>query len=216
MFSGMNFQTMILRLPVVFLAITVHEYAHAYAAYKMGDNTAKAAGRLSMNPLKHMDILGAICLLIFSFGWAKPVPINPYNFRNKKYGTVIVSLAGPMSNLLLALIGSILLGIFSRFAFGSFNVTFAETFYSLMIQLIILNVSLAIFNLIPIPPLDGSKIFSSLLPSRYYFKLMQYERYSFIILLLLLYTGIIGKFLGIFVNPILRSLDSVVNLIMSL
>lgn len=216
MFSGMNFQTMILRLPVVLLAITVHEYAHAYAAYKMGDYTAKGAGRLSMNPLKHMDIIGAICLLIFNFGWARPVPINPYNFRNKKYGTVIVSLAGPISNLLLALIGAILLGVFSRFAFGSFNVTFAETFYGLMIQLIILNVSLAIFNLIPIPPLDGSKILSSVLPSRYYFKLMQYERYSFIILLLLLYTGIIGKFLGIFVNPILNSLDAVVNLIVSL
>lgn len=216
MFHGTDIRIMLFRLPIIFLAITVHEYAHAYAALKMGDYTAKAAGRLSMNPIKHMDFLGALSMLIFGFGWAKPVPINPYNFRDKKKGTVIVSLAGPIANILMAFIGAIIYGLFIKFNFGLFNDDFAKTFYGLFGQLIILNVSLAIFNFIPIPPLDGSKVFGALLPAKYYFKMMQYERYSLIILLLLLWTGIIQVILNFFVTPIINSIQLVVNLIIGL
>ena len=106
--NGLGLKEILLRLPIIFIAITVHEYAHGYAALKMGDPTAKLSGRLSMNPLAHMDIVGALSMLIFGFGWAKPVPINPNNFKNHKKGTVIVSLAGPISNLFLAFLGSVL------------------------------------------------------------------------------------------------------------
>ena len=182
--NGLGLKEILLRLPIIFIAITVHEYAHGYAALKMGDPTAKLSGRLSMNPLAHMDIVGALSMLIFGFGWAKPVPINPNNFKNHKKGTVIVSLAGPISNLFLAFLGSVLYGIFRRIGFGNFSSQFSEIFYGLLAQLILLNVCFGIFNLVPFPPLDGAKIVGAFLPYKTYFKIMQYERYAFPILTL--------------------------------
>lgn len=214
--NGLGLKEILLRLPIIFIAITVHEYAHGYAALKMGDPTAKLSGRLSMNPLAHMDIVGALSMLIFGFGWAKPVPINPNNFKNHKKGTVIVSLAGPISNLFLAFLGSVLYGIFMRIGFGNFSAQFSEIFYGLLAQLILLNVCFGIFNLVPFPPLDGAKIVGAFLPYKTYFKIMQYERYAFPILIVLMYLGIFDKILGVLITPIVSSLNALIALIAGL
>lgn len=214
--NGLGLKEILLRLPIIFIAITVHEYAHGYAALKMGDPTAKLSGRLSMNPLAHMDIVGALSMLIFGFGWAKPVPINPNNFKNHKKGTVIVSLAGPISNLFLAFLGSVLYGIFRRIGFGNFSSQFSEIFYGLLAQLILLNVCFGIFNLVPFPPLDGAKIVGAFLPYKTYFKIMQYERYAFPILIVLMYLGIFDKILGVLIIPIVSSLNALIALIAGL
>lgn len=214
--NGLGLKEILLRLPIIFIAITVHEYAHGYAALKMGDPTAKLSGRLSMNPLAHMDIVGALSMLIFGFGWAKPVPINPNNFKNHKKGTVIVSLAGPISNLFLAFLGSVLYGIFRRIGFGNFSSQFSEIFYGLLAQLILLNVCFGIFNLVPFPPLDGAKIVGAFLPYKTYFKIMQYERYAFPILIVLMYLGIFDKILAVLITPIVSSLNALIALIAGL
>ena len=214
--NGLGLKEILLRLPIIFIAITVHEYAHGYAALKMGDPTAKLSGRLSMNPLAHMDIVGALSMLIFGFGWAKPVPINPNNFKNHKKGTVIVSLAGPISNLFLAFLGSVLYGIFRRIGFGNFSSQFSEIFYGLLAQLILLNVCFGIFNLVPFPPLDGAKIVGAFLPYKTYFKIMQYERYAFPIVIVLMYLGIFDKILGVLITPIVSSLNALIALIAGL
>ncbi len=214
--NGLGLKEILLRLPIIFIAITVHEYAHGYAALKMGDPTAKLSGRLSMNPLAHMDIVGALSMLIFGFGWAKPVPINPNNFKNHKKGTVIVSLAGPISNLFLAFLGSVLYGIFRRIGFGNFSAQFSEIFYGLLAQLILLNVCFGIFNLVPFPPLDGAKIVGAFLPYKTYFKIMQYERYAFPILIVLMYLGIFDRILGVLITPIVSSLNALIALIAGL
>ncbi len=196
----------VLSVPGLLIALTVHEFAHGYAAYLMGDNTARYSGRLSLNPLQHMDIVGTLCLLIFHFGWAKPVPINPANFKNQKTGTIIVSLAGPFANFIMAILSAVIYAICRRYFMSSEIGTFLSYVFNYST---ILNVGLMVFNLLPIPPLDGSKVLYEFLPprARYYF--YSIERYSTIILLVLIYTRLL--------NPILFFLRSgvywVINLI---
>lgn len=171
----------ILSALAVLIILTVHEYSHGYAAYKLGDNTARNMGRLTLNPIKHLDPAGALCMILFHFGWAKPVPINPRNFKNPKRDFAITALAGPLSNLLLAFFSAflyILLGATLK------DVTFQSNFvYSLASNSLlfiylfhIINIGIVIFNLIPIPPLDGSRILNVILPPKVYFGIMKYEQ----------------------------------------
>lgn len=211
--------SLLLTLPAVFLAISVHETAHGYAAYKMGDPTAKYSGRLSMNPLAHFDLVGFFCMLFFHFGWAKPVPINPDNFRNRRKGIIFVSLAGPISNLAVAIVSAIVLGIVGKFAgFSGLNPNVTvlkglDVLVAMLFRCIILNVGLMIFNLIPIPPLDGSKVLMEFLPGRIKYKLYSYERYSFLILILIIYSGILDPILNLLTNIILRPILGLVTII---
>jgi len=205
---------LLLTLPSVLLAISVHETAHGYAAYKMGDATAKYSGRLSINPLAHFDLVGFLCMLFFHFGWAKPVPINPDNFKNRKKGIIYVSLAGPVSNLAMAIISAILLGIVGKFTgLGALLKTREmlmglDVLVVMLYYCIILNIGFMIFNLIPIPPLDGSKVLMEFLPGRIKYRIYQYERYSFLILILIIYSGILDPILsflsGLILNPIFK------------
>lgn len=198
----------LLSLPIVLLALSVHETAHGYAAYKLGDPTANSFGRLSLNPLKHIDPLGFICMLVFHFGWAKPVPINSRYFKKPRRDMAITAAAGPLSNILLSVVFAGLLRVellvierlYNRELLSVINMVIngtgadlSPTFKLLAVLAymlymgVVLNISLAVFNLIPIPPFDGSRIFYTFLPVNLYFKIMRYERYIMIAILVLLW-----------------------------
>ena len=206
------------RFFVIFTAITVHEYAHGLAAYKLGDPTAKYAGRLSLNPLKHLDPWGALCMLIFRFGWAKPVPINPMYFKDRRRDSAITALAGPLANIFLAFLSTIIYALFFVFVYMKHTNFFTMFINTLFVQLALVNISFAIFNLIPFPPLDGSKILGAFLSYENYNKLLNYERIGFPILILLSITGFLGRILSLFINPIIMlwntALNGLINLLL--
>jgi len=164
----------IVKIPVLLFAITVHEYAHARTALSLGDPTAKLAGRITFNPISHMDPFGAICLFLFNFGWAKPVPVNPRYFRNPRLGSLWVSLAGPLANLGVALV----MGILIRYFLFPWDL-----YLTMLITMLLMNIGLGLFNLLPIPPLDGSHVLESLLPYSALVKYRQIERYAPIVLM---------------------------------
>lgn len=205
------------RFIVLFTAITVHEYAHGYVAYKLGDPTAKYSGRLSLNPLSHLDMWGAICMVLFGFGWAKPVPINPMYFRDRKKGTALTALAGPLANIVLAFVSTIIFALYFVFIYSNFTNVITRFIYSVFVQLAVVNISFAVFNLIPIPPLDGSKILGMFLSQESYMKLLSYERIGFPILMILSLTGVLSHILGVFITPVYRlwyiTLQSLINIL---
>ncbi len=183
LFQGFNWVI----IPAALLAIVFHEISHGYVAYLMGDNTAKGSSRLSVNPMKHLDPLGLICMILFGFGWAKPVPVNPYYFKNKKLGIILVSLAGPLSNVIMAIVYMIAALLVVRIDVSNDVVFYVlEVVVQFCLASVSLNIGLAVFNIIPIPPLDGSKILFAVLPSRAYRFVLNYERYGMLILLVLI------------------------------
>lgn len=182
---------LLIKALVLVTAMPVHECAHALVASWLGDNTARNRGRVTLDPTKHLDLWGSLAMILCGFGWAKPVPINPRNFKNPKAGMAISSLAGPVSNILLAYI---VLVIYKILFFSGVHVA---ALYTVFYYMIVLNIGLGIFNLIPIPPLDGSRIATLFLPQRIYFKIMQYERYIFLGLVLLIWTGILDYPIGL-------------------
>lgn len=179
-------QDFLFLIPALLIAITFHEYAHARMAYAWGDPTAKNAGRLTLNPISHLDPLGALMILVVRFGWARPVPINPANFRDQRQGLFWVSLAGPGMNLLIGLLATILLLNFQGLG---------PIYQTLMFNIILINVFLAVFNMVPIPPLDGSKILVSILPTNYQRYYYAVEPYAPVLFIALLLTGILPLFL---------------------
>jgi len=187
MFNLPDLTELILLLPAILIGLTFHEFAHGWVADRLGDRTARNQGRLTLNPIAHIDPLGFLMLILFRFGWAKPVPVNPYNLRtDPAKGMLLVSLAGPAANLLVALAAALLwrLGIHEMMPYGG----------DLFINIMQINVILAIFNLIPVPPLDGSKILAGLFPSQARL-IYSLETYGMVILLLLLLTGFISHIL---------------------
>lgn len=177
-------------IPAILIALTFHELSHGFVAYRLGDTTAKSMGRLSLNPLKHLDPIGTLCLLFVGFGWAKPVPVNPYALKkNPHAGMAWVAAAGPVSNLCMALLGGAFLLVYLKIVgygwlFGaSYNLTlFCGLFFIYFIQI---NIVLMVFNLIPLPPLDGSRIVSVFLPAQARYRYNSIERYGTVILLAL-------------------------------
>ena len=207
----------LLSIPGLLLAISLHEAAHGYAAYFMGDRTAKYQGRLSLNPLHHLDPMGAICMLLFRFGWAKPVPINPFNFKKRRAGIIVVSLAGPFANFLLGLVSAILYCLTLYVGTLMANPSSIINFIAIILQMsMYMNVGLMIFNLIPIPPLDGSKILLEFLPYRARESFYRFERYFGLILILLVYVGTLTPILGFFQSHVLNFYQIVCNLILGI
>ncbi|MBU7005320.1 site-2 protease family protein [Phosphitispora fastidiosa] len=182
-----DIQTMIYILPALLLGLTLHEFAHAYVASRLGDPTARNLGRLTINPLKHLDPLGTIFLLFFHFGWAKPVPVNPFHFKgDRQRGMLWVSLAGPATNLLIAVVTVLLWRIM---------MPQGEVIQRILHLIVYINIILAVFNIIPVPPLDGSKILAGILPHKYSHIIYNLEKYGFVILILMMVFGVIDAFL---------------------
>lgn len=177
----------------ILICMTVHELSHGYAAYRLGDPTAKLMGRLTLNPLRHIDPMGFIMMLVARVGWAKPVPVDMRNFKHPKRGMALTALAGPVSNLLLALVSTALCSLLFH-VLSAFTLATAVLF-SFLANFALLNIGLGLFNLIPLPPLDGSKILFSLLPDRAYGFILRYERYVMAAVVLL-------TFLGVFRGPL--------------
>jgi Zn-dependent protease len=196
-FSGLR--DILLRVIPALLCITLHELAHGFTAYALGDNTAKAAGRLTLNPIRHLDPMGLLMMVCFHFGWAKPVPVNMYRFRNPKKGMAVTALAGPVTNLLLALVFMVLYGVLALPLYRSAAGKYLLQMLSLGAYI---STGLAIFNLLPVPPLDGSKILLSVLSDESYAKLMRYERYGMILLVALVATGILGRPLSAVISAV--------------
>ena len=222
LFSGnfglVDLISLLVSIPVVLLSLSFHELAHGYVAMKLGDHTARYYGRITMNPLKHLDPIGALSMLFFGIGWAKPVPINPLNFRDPKKGMALTGLAGPVSNLILSFIGALLYRV--TYAVFAAMGTLTEPVYWLGTALLLLfsafstmNAALAIFNLIPVPPFDGSRIFYFILPDKYYFSVMKYERIIMMITLVLLFTGALDKPLSLAIDGVLTVFHFIIGLV---
>ncbi len=189
---GMVFMYILAVTITVVLILPFHELAHGFIAYKLGDSTAKREGRLTLNPLYHIDYVGALCLLLVGFGWAKPVPVNMRNFKNPRRDMAIVALAGPVANLIAALAGALLMTIVTVIGYKTnMNVDVFDLILSFFEYYIQVNVGLAVFNLIPLPPLDGSKILGAFLPTEVYVKQMMYERYLSIALIVLIWLRVV-------------------------
>lgn len=180
-----NILAIIAGIPGLLIALVIHEYAHAQVADWMGDDTPRMMGRLTLNPVAHIDPVGLMMLLVARFGWAKPVMINPGNFRNWRKGEICVALAGPVSNLITGFIALVVHLIFAKLNL------FTSTALPMVLQLIVLyNVNFAIFNMLPLPPLDGSRVLMCFLPTEWSYKLASIERYSFLILIALMMTPV--------------------------
>lgn len=203
---GIDVLSLLYRLPAVFIGFSFHEFAHAYVANLLGDDTAKLEGRMTLDPMAHIDPIGIIMLILFRFGWAKPVPINPYNFKNRKKGIILVSLAGPIMNFFIAFI-TLLIYMTIYYQLGFMN----KIIENILVNIYFINIGLGIFNLIPLPPLDGSKILTGFLPYRLEYNFFRYERYLYILLILLIFTDSINYILG----PMFYSADRVISYLVS-
>ncbi|NLO99193.1 MAG: site-2 protease family protein [Clostridiaceae bacterium] len=211
-----SLQKFILMTPILFIALPVHELAHGWVAYKLGDPTAKEAGRLTLNPFKHLDLIGVLMMYTVGFGWAKPVPVNFSNLKNRRTGSILVAVAGPMSNILLGFISIFIGGIIAKlFEVGVITIStekmlqvflYVALFFYILVSV---NINLAIFNMIPVPPLDGSRLISGFIPEEAFYKFARYEAFiglAFFALVVLVPNDFLSSFIRTVANPIFRSM----------
>jgi len=215
----------IMVIPILLIALPFHEWAHAYVAYRLGDPTAKDAGRLTLNPVRHLDPLGTLMMLVASVGWAKPVPVNSGYFRDRRKGMILVALAGPFSNLLLAFLFTLIWGLMVKLLVIGVIPVESETAVTIVTWLqvffrfcVLVNISLAVFNMIPVPPLDGSRLISAFVPEESYYRFARYEQYigiAFLALVVFL-PDALDSVISFVADPIYESMLTVVSLVFNL
>ncbi len=197
-------------LAVVFFTLPIHEWAHGFVSTRLGDPTPRYQGRLTLNPMAHIDLMGTLGILLFGIGWAKPVQVNARYYKNPKWGMALVAFAGPLSNIILAfallLIGNLL--VFTPLS----ELTITWYVCDFLYYIALINISLAVFNLIPVPPFDGSRILFVVLPQKYYFQIMRYERYIFIALFAIIYSGILDKPLDFLTSRLFNMVTNLASL----
>lgn len=212
-FSKTGLMAFLFTLPVLLFSLSIHEFSHAIVAYKLGDKSQKALGRLSLDPFKHVDPFGFICIALFGFGWGKPVLVDDTNFKNRAKGNMLVSLAGPLSNLIMAVVFTLILKVLLMFNLVNFNYNSAITISSIFGQMILLaiefNIVFGVFNLLPLPLFDGGNILKYFLPKKFEGVMIFLERYSFVIIILLLVTSLGSMIISPIVNFIYSILMSI-------
>ena len=187
---------------VLFTAVPVHECAHAWVAEKMGDDTGRKQGRITLNPFAHLTLWGSLMMILVGFGWGKPVMVDSRNFKNPKKGMVLTSLAGPASNFIMAFLSMIVYKVLAFLSYAKDSSTL-DMLATVFVYITLINISLAVFNFLPIPPLDGSKIFNAILPEKWYFTIMKYENFIFIALIILVYSGLLDAPLSFLQNTVI-------------
>lgn len=187
---------------VLFTAVPVHECAHAWVAEKMGDDTGRKQGRITLNPFAHLTLWGSLMMILVGFGWGKPVMVDSRNFKNPKKGMVLTSLAGPASNFIMAFLSMIVYKVLAFLSYAKDSSTL-DMLATVFVYITLINISLAVFNFLPIPPLDGSKIFNAILPEKWYFTIMKYENFIFIALIILVYSGLLDTPLSFLQNKVI-------------
>lgn len=187
---------------VLFTAVPVHECAHAWVAEKMGDDTGRKQGRITLNPFAHLTLWGSLMMILVGFGWGKPVMVDSRNFKNPKKGMVLTSLAGPASNFIMAFLSMIVYKVLAFLSYAKDSSTL-DMLATVFVYTTLINISLAVFNFLPIPPLDGSKIFNAILPEKWYFTIMKYENFIFIALIILVYSGLLDAPLSFLQNKVI-------------
>lgn len=214
--------SIILAIPAILIALTFHEVAHGWMSYKLGDPTAYNLGRLTLNPVKHLDPIGTLAMLLVGVGWAKPVPVNSRYYKKPKLGMALTALAGPVMNLILAFIGALMTSLTKYLLFSSLANATESVFtivyivYLFFFNFASLNAYLAVFNLLPVPPFDGSRIAFIFLPTEWYFKIMRYERIIMLVMLALLMTGALSGWLGSLTGTVLGGMYWVTDSLMGL
>lgn len=213
MFQGLfNLQNILIGVPTTLLALTIHEFAHGWVSEKLGDPTPRYQGRLTLNPMAHLDLFGTLLMVLTGFGWAKPVQINPNYYKNRTKGMALVAAAGPIANFLLAfagiLVGSIILLIMSSLGASYETVSVV---YTIMFYFAFRNLCFMVFNLIPLPPLDGFKVAGLIIPPKIYYNILRYEQYVLLGIMLLSLSGAFGSIIGTGVNFFLDLIINVVS-----
>lgn len=207
-----NLKSIIISVPITLIALTFHEVAHGWVSGKLGDPTPERSGRMTLNPMAHLDLYGTLLMILTGFGWAKPVVVNPMYYKDRKKGMALVGIAGPVMNLLLAFAGVLVFGVIALIGvkLGAKS-GFMNTLSYIAQLFVVRNLGFAVFNLIPIPPLDGSRVVSMFLPDNAYYKLMSLERYSMILIMLLALTGVFDTVIGTGVSVLYKGMVGIVG-----
>lgn len=210
-----NLLSILINVPITLVCLTGHELAHGWVSEKLGDPTPRQQGRMTINPLAHLDVIGTLLMIFTGFGWAKPVMVNPMYYKDRKKGMAITAAAGPLSNLLMAFV-MLLIYTLLTLMFAKLGVTMPAIVGTIVYLFIIRNLCFMVFNIIPIPPLDGAKVLGMFLPNRAYYKMLQYERYFMIVIMLLSLSGFFSRIIGTGVNVVFDALMTVISPLINL